>query len=394
MKILYIHQYFNIPSVGGPTRSYWVSKELLKHGHNVTMLTTRGDKNVPYKEYIDGIEVISIYVPYSGDFGLVRRFFSFIKFMCLSTIYVLKSKSYNLIIATSTPLTIGLPALFAKKIKKTPYIFEVRDLWPEVPIQMGALKNALLIKITKWFEKTIYENAKHIITLSPGMYDGVIKTNIPSNKVSMIPNMSKIDTFGVRKKNTAIIKELGLQANSFKIVYFGSMGIANGMHYILDASKYLTNQKGIEFVFLGVGPTEPELKQRCKEENITNMNFFGGVDTQKLSEIINSCDASLVTFADYPILATNSPNKFFDSLSAGKPIIVNSPGWTKDIVEEYECGLFANPKNPKDLAKKITFLKDNPNLCKKMGENSRALAETKYDKSILCAQFVNVVNSL
>lgn len=394
MKILYIHQYFNIPSIGGPTRSYWVSKELMEQGHDVTMLTTRGKRFYPAKEVINGMDVISIYVPYRSDYGILRRFFSFLKFMALSVLFVLKEKKYDLIIATSTPLTVGFPAFIGKKLKQIPFVFEVRDLWPEVPIQMGALKNKLIIKLAKWFEKTIYKNAKHIIALSPGMLDGVIASNTPKEKVTMIPNMSKIDTFWPRKKNMALIKELGLSPDTFKIIYFGSMGIANGMDYIIDAAKYLNNEKGLEFIFIGSGSTEYSLRKRCKDENIPNMNFYDGVPTDRLSEIVNACDLSLVTFADFPVLSTNSPNKFFDSLSAGKPIIVNSPGWTKNIVEQYQCGLFVDPNNPKVLAEQIIMLKKNPDLCEKMGLNSRKLAENKFDKSILCKQFANLIKKL
>lgn len=127
---------------------------------------------------------------------------------------------------------------------------------------------------------------------------------------------------------------------------------------------------------------------------ISSTHFLGGIGLEELSEIVNLCDISLVTFADIPILATNSPNKLFDSLSAGKPIIVNSPGWTRDLVEDHNCGFFVDPKSPQDLASKILYLQKQPEVCKEMGLNSRKLAETKYDKSILCKKFVDVVESL
>ncbi|MEX0362585.1 MAG: glycosyltransferase family 4 protein, partial [Allomuricauda sp.] len=266
--------------------------------------------------------------------------------------------------------------------------------WPEVPIQMGGLNNKLLIKLALWFEKTIYVNAEHVVALSPGMEDGVIKRGIAPEEVSMIPNMSKIDVYWNREKNDAFCKELGLNPNSFKTVYFGSMGLANGMDFIIEGIKHLKDNPEIEFVFMGGGATEPILKAKCEKLGIQNAHFLGGFGLKELSEIVNLCDVSMVTFADIPILATNSPNKLFDSLSAGKPIIVNSPGWTKDMVEKYECGVFVNPKNPEDLANQITFLKDNPEVCKNMGLNARNLAETKYDKSILCKEFAEVVNSV
>lgn len=395
MKILYIHQYFTIPTEPGGTRSYWISRELIKQGHQVTMLTTSSKIDSKIKRVnIDGIDVIYLKVPYSQYMSIFKRALSFVSFMLKSTRIALKEKKVKLMIATSTPLTIGFPALIVKKIKKTPFIFEVRDLWPEVPIQMGGLNNKLLIKLALWFEKTIYKNAIHIVALSPGMLDGVVKRDIHSKKVSMIPNMSKIDVFGSRDKDVSLFDKLKLKPNTFKIVYFGAMGIANGMDYIIEGIKNLKDNKEIEFVFMGGGATEPVLKDKCEKLDIKNTHFIGGFALEELSEIVNLCDISLVTFADLPILATNSPNKLFDSLSAGKPIIVNSPGWTKDLVEIHECGLFVDPKNPQDLANKIIYLKENPEIAKKMGLNSRKLAETKYDKSILCREFADVVKKI
>ena len=395
MKILYIHQYFLTPDDAAGTRSYWIAQELLKNGHQVTMLTTSSkiDKKIE-KKNVDGIEVIYLKVAYNQSMGIFARLKSFVSFMLKSARVAIGQKGTNLIIATSTPLTIGFPALVAKKWKKTPYIFEVRDLWPEVPIQMGGLNNKWAIKFARWFERTIYKNAMHIVALSPGMEAGVLDCNIAKEKVSMIPNMSKIDVFAQRDKDSELCKALGLRPETFKTVYFGAMGLANGMDYIFEGLKELGRDSNFEFVFMGGGSTEDALKVQCQELGFQNVHFMGEIPLKELPDIVNLCDVSLVTFADLPILATNSPNKFFDSLSAGKPIIVNSPGWTKDIVENFECGLFVNPKKPTDLAKKIMFLKDNPKKVKLMGDNSRKLAETKYDKSILCAEFAHVVDTL
>ena len=395
MKLLYIHQYFLTPKDTAGTRSYWIAKELIKNGHQVTMLTTSSRIDSKIKRVdVDGIDVIYLKVPYSQHMGIIQRLKSFLSFMLKSARIALKEKNVDLLIATSTPLTIGFPALVVKKLKKTPFLFEVRDLWPEVPIQMGGLNNKFAIKLAQWFEKTIYKNSIHVVALSPGMEEGVLKVGTPQNKVSMIPNMSKIDVFWSREKNEGLAKKLGLRTDTFKTVYFGAMGIANGMDYIIEGIKHLKDNSKFEFIFMGGGSTEFLLKKKCEDLGIHNAHFLGGFSLKELSEIVNFCDVSLVTFADLPILSTNSPNKLFDSLSAGKPIIVNSPGWTKEMVENNDCGVFVDPKNPKDLADKILFFNENPETCKRMGRNARSLAETKYDKSILCREFTDVVASL
>lgn len=394
MKILYIHQYFITPDEPGGTRSYWFAKELLANGHQVSMLTSRNkQKNLVEKKIIEGIEVIYVKNPYSNDMSILSRLWSFFRFMILSTWLGLRQKNVDLIYATSTPLSIGIPALLIKIFNKTPFIFEVRDLWPEVPIQMGAIKNSLVVKLLNWFEKTIYDSASHIVALSPGMRDGVVKTGIAPSKVTMIPNMAKKDEFFERAKNWEVARTFGINTNHFNVVHFGAMGIANGLEYVIKAAKVLKDWQisTIDFIFLGEGKTEPELKKKSEQEQLSNVKFLGKHPMKTVSEIVNLCDCSLVSFSDIPILYTNSPNKLFDSLSAGKPLVVNSAGWTKDMVEEHDCGVYVDPQKPEDLAKMLLKMVENPEWLRKMSTNSRRLAEEVYDKTILCKNFVNII---
>ncbi len=395
MKILYIHQYFNTPEDGGSTRSYWISQELIKNGHEVVMITsTRNKEEEGSKKTIDGITVIYLKAYYNQHMGFLGRLQAYLKFMWKSTIAAFKQKNIALVIATSTPLTIGIPALLIKKLKGTTYLFEVRDLWPEVPIQMGALNNYFLRSAALWLEKSIYKNASHIVALSPGMEDGVLQTGIKQSKVTMIPNMSKIDHFFPRPHNLELFEKYDLKNNSFKLIYFGSMGLSNGIDYILDTAKLLKTHANIEFIFIGYGSMIESLLEYCKKENLDNVRFLGRFGIDEAADLVNLCDVTLVTFANIPILYTNSPNKLFDSLSAGKPIIVNSKGWTKTMVETNHCGIYVDPESPIDFANKILELKKNPDHLALMGSNARKLAESTYDKSILCAQFANVVNGL
>ena len=392
-NILYIHQYFKTPSEAGGTRSYWLAKKLVDSGFNVTLYTTSDNLNEKKViKIVDGIKVVYIKLPYSQRMNISQRLYSFLNFMFKASFFALKEKNIDLIFATSTPLTVGFPALVLKKIKKIPYIFEVRDLWPEVPIQMGGLKNKLLQKLAIFFEKTIYKNAKYIIALSPGMYDGVIKY-VSSNKVSMIPNMSKIDEFWPRRNNLKLVNKLGLKDSSFKIIHFGALGLANGIGSIIETAKLLKDNSSIEFVFIGGGSLEKSLIKQCKKYNLTNVHFLGKFNMKETSEIVNFCDISMVSFLNIPILYTNSPNKLFDSLSAGKPIIVNSAGWTKDLVEKNKCGYYVNPSTHQELEEKILFLKENPEIVHEMGKNSRKLAEDVYDISLLTNQFLDIFKS-
>ena len=393
MRILYIHQYFITPDEPGGTRSYWIAKELVEKGYEVTMLTSSSKFSDKITEkYIDGIKVIYLKEDYNQNMSLLRRLKAFLNFMFSSSIVALKQKNIDLVIATSTPLTIGIPALMMKWFKKVNFVFEVRDLWPEVPIQMGAIKNPILIYLTKLLEKIIYKNATHIVALSPGMQDGVVKY-VSRSKTTMIPNMAKIDEFWPRSKNFQLANNLNINDNSFKVIHFGALGLANGAGSILETAKLLKEDNSVTFLFVGGGSTEKELKDICKAEKLFNVKFLGKFSMKDTSEIVNIADVSVVSFKDLPILYTNSPNKLFDSLSAAKPIIVNSAGWTKDLVENNNCGYYVNPNKPVELMQKIKYLQSNLEVLDEMSKNSRKLAEESFDKSILCSKFATLIDT-
>src|SRR5690554_1687626 len=290
MNILYIHQYFKKPKEPGGTRSYWIAQELINNGHQVTMITANKHQKEAVKEYdADGIKVVSYGIFYNQSMSVKDRLKSFTDFMIQSTRYAFNhSKEYDFFFATSTPLTVGIPALLAKWFKKKKYIFEVRDLWPEVQIQMGAFKNPLIIKLTRWLEKTIYKNAEHVIALSPGMQDGVVKY-IPIEKTSMIPNMSKIDKFWPREKDYELMKKIGLNNDCLKVIHFGALGEANGIDTVVKSAALLHEYK-IQFLFLGAGSTEERLKKTIKENDIKNILFHDRTPMELTSAIVNCCD--------------------------------------------------------------------------------------------------------
>lgn len=391
MRILYIHQYFNTPDESAATRSYWISKELVSRGHKVIMLCSAKKGKIGIMN-IDGIEVHYMPNAYSNLMSKIQKVKSFASFMIKAIREGSKQKNIDLVFATSTPLSVGAIALWLKKFKKFPYVFEVRDLWPEFPIQVGAIRNKYIIRILRKFEHSIYKNASHIIALSPGMADGVKAAGTLENKISMIPNMSKSDCFFQHPIDTSIASKFNIDLNKFNIIHFGSMGIANGLDYLVKVAEYLKDDD-VNVIFMGSGATEPMLKDMVTQRNLKNVQFLGNHPMSTVMEVVNCCDISVVSFKDLPILATNSPNKLFDSLSAGIPIAVNSNGWTKDLVESGDCGFYASVNNPESFANKIRDIKGDKELLARWGKNARIISETKYDKSILCPQVAEVLEA-
>lgn len=393
MKILYVHQYFNTPKVPGGTRSYWISQDLIKRGHQVTMITSTRKGFDPGEQNIDGINVVFVRNDYSQYMSAPRKVLSFVNFVRLAIKEAIKQKNIDMVYATSTPLTVGYIAMQVKAKRHWPYVFEVRDLWPEFLIQIGAIKNKLAIWYLRRLERHIYERSEHVVTLSPGMQEGVIAAGTPKEKTSMIPNMSKPDKFFPHEKNMEIAKQFGVDTNKFNVIHFGAMGTSNGLNYIIDAAKILQD-KGVEdvnFVFMGGGAKEPKLKKMVEEQELKNVQFLGNHPMGTLAEVVNLCDVSITSFLNLPILKTNSPNKMFDSLSAGKPIIVNSSGWTKDLVEKENCGFFVDPEKPEDLAEKLLAYKEEKETLRVWGENARRLSIEVFDKRILSAKVADVI---
>ena len=343
---------------------------------------------------IDGIDVIYVKNPaYNNYMSALKKIWAFVAFIHNAYNAAKKEKDVDVVFATSTPLTVGAIALRLKKNKSWKYVFEVRDLWPEFPIEIGAIKNRIAIKFLRRFEKRIYDESEHVVALSPGMKEGVMKAGTPEDKVSMIPNMAKPDKFYPHEKNLTIAEQFGIDITKFNVIHFGSMGRANGLSYIIDAAKYL-HEKGddtIRFVFMGSGATEPVIKAKAEQYGLHNVQFLGNHKMDVVSEVVNLCDASITTFLNLPVLNTNSPNKLFDSLSAGIPIIVNSAGWTKDMVEQEHCGFYSDPEEPGDLAEKLLFYKDDKDTLDKWAKNARRLSLEVYDKDILAAQVAEVI---
>ena len=360
------------------------------------MLTSSRGGAPSSRKRVDGIDVIYVKNSYSNYMPPLRKVLSFANFVRLALEAAKKEKRVDVVYATSTPLTVGYIALRLKACRHWPYIFEVRDLWPEFPIQIGAVRNPVLIWALRKLERRIYQKAEHIVALSPGMKEGIVKVGTPEVKVSMVPNMSKPDIYYPHEPNMLIAQQFGIDISKFNVIHFGSMGRANGLDYMIDAARILQEWgiKDVNFVMMGGGATEPHLKKRVQELRLKNIQFLGYHPMAVVSEVVNLCDISITTFLNLPILKTNSPNKLFDSLSAGKPIIVNSAGWTKDLVENSNCGVFVDPDDPAQLADRLIEIKDNTEQLRIWGENARRLSIEVYDKDILTVQVARVVENV
>ena len=405
MHILYLHQYFATRKGTTGTRSYEFARYLVGKGHRVTMITSGLENRefpVPeakkYAEFeTEGIRVVAIAAAYNdpqvgtGMSGL-QRMFKFYQFAWLSCRIGKKLPAPDVVFATHTPLTIGLAGLTLGQYFKVPFVFEVRDLWPEALVNVGALKNPLVIWWLARMAKKIYTGAKYIVALSPGMKDGIVRAGVPADKVTVIPNASDLDLFSPDIDGSAQREQLGLK-DRFAAIYFGAMGLANGLEYVIEAARILAERRSnhIVLVLVGSGGKRVELEKLASEYELKNVIFSNPTpDKEQLARIVAGCDVCLTIYRATKE-HTWSPNKMFDALAAGKPVLINVPGWLGETIEKNNCGRCLDANRPEMLADALEELAGNPELCRKMGKNARELAEREFDRIKLAKLFENVL---
>jgi glycosyltransferase involved in cell wall biosynthesis len=391
MKIVYLHQYFKTSEEGGAIRSWYIASGMVQAGHEVHVITSH-NKTEQTTKRINGITVTYLPIAYDNAFGFFKRAISFLRFIASSYSFAKNIVAVDLCYATSTPITVGFVALLLKRNKNIPYIFEVRDLWPEAPIQMGAIKNSLLKYLLFKLEKTIYARAKKIIALSPSMKDNIVK--ICSNKeVVVIPNMADCTFFQNDEKNNVLENTLVLQ-DKFVVSYIGSAGPSNNLMCLVDIIAHCKkiHQIDLFFIIQAAGSELQHIEHEVKKINYSFVKFLPYSNKHAVKELLNVSDAVYISFDSKPILQTNSPNKFFDALAAGRLVIVNTEGWIKDIVEKEEIGFYANPKNPTDFIEKIqAYINDKTRLHASQ-KSARRVAEDFFSVDVLVGKVIETIS--
>jgi len=396
MKIIYLHQYFCTPETSGGTRSFEFAKNLIKLGHEVTIITSyrnyHRDKKW-FKTEHSGIKIHWIPIKYSNYTNFLNRIKVYFLFAWKSY-FKIKEIEGDIIFATSTPLTVALPAIFSSRKKKIPMVFEVRDLWPDVPIAMKILKNPILIFFAKFLELIAYKSSISIVALSPEMKKGIIAKKIDTKKIATIPNSSDLELFKFDEKLALDFRSKRPWLNKKPLLlYTGTFGRVNDLVYVVRLAKALKKQNSeIRILLIGDGFEKEKIIEEAKKNNVYNQNLFFEQPLPK-KEIPACLSAASIT-ANFVIDIrenwANSANKFFDGLAAGKPILLNHGGWMQDLVLEHECGLCLHGKKIELAAKELDLAVSNKAWLKSKGEASKKLAEKLFDRNIHTLQLEKV----
>lgn len=401
MHILYFHQHFTTPSGAGGTRSYEMARRAIVQGHAVTMVCgsygggstglsqpfSRGRR----RGTVDGINVIEFDLGYSNTHGFAKRTLVFLKFAFTSTIIALTS-SYDVVFATTTPLTAGIPGIFARWLRRKPFVFEVRDLWPELPREMGVISNPAVLGAMSALEWMSYHSAHRCIALSPGIKAGIARRGVAEDRIEIVPNGCDLKLFEAGKAEAW--RPEGVAKSDLLAVFTGTHGQANGLGAVLDAAAVLKARKleGIKLVLVGDGKLKPELLLRKQTKGLDNVIFHDQIPKHKIAGLLAGADIGMQCLANLPAFYYGtSPNKFFDYIAAGLPVLNNYPGWLAQLITDNDCGFAVPPDSAEAFADALEMAATDRKALARKGQAALTLARTEFDRNTLGARWLNWV---
>ena len=399
MHILLIHQAFAALDEPGGTRHHELARYLISQGHQVTIIAspisylTGTDQGKTIGKQMDdqGVVIIRSYTLPVLHRSFFWRVLSFLSFMISSFFNGLLVKKVDLVWGTTPPIFQAPTAWLLARIKGVPFLLEVRDLWPAFAIAVGVLKNKALISLSEWLERFLYRHADWVMVNSPGYIDHVKR--VGAHHVSLIPNGSDPEMFNPIADGAAFRKEHGLE-DQFVVLYAGAHGISNDLDVVLDAAEQLKADRAIRIVLIGSGKEKPRLVKEAETRDLVNVLFLPPVPKQDMCQVLAGADACLAILKPIEMYKRTYPNKVFDYLAAGRPVILVIDGVIRQVVEEAEAGIFVPPGNSSALADAISTLASNSQKCRTMGMNGRKTIETRYSRVDLATKFTALLEAL
>jgi len=407
MRILLVHQYFYPLHHAQGGRWNAMAKLWAQQGHKVTVIS--GTFSLAENKTYDfcrgklfaiegsgsGVRIIRAYITEKYNKSFIWRawaYFTSVVFGFLGALLYARGK-YDVVIATSPPLTVGPLGVILAAIKRCPFIFEVRDLWPESAIDTGVLTNPVLIRMMYSMERLSYRKAAAINVLTPAFQEALIKKKrIVPDKIWMIPNAADLDVIKPGPRDQQIRKKHGW-GDKFVGLYMGAHGRANCLWQLIEAAKILRNEPEYLIVCLGDGMEREALIKKAEEEKLTNIQFLAAVTKGEVNAYLNACDVSLIVLKKVDTFKTVYPNKMFDSMSAAKPIVLAIDGVARKlVVEEANCGVYVEPENAGQIAEQMRFYRNSPQIAKEHGENGYKYVCENYDRKKLAAKYIGLID--
>lgn len=397
MRILLLTDNF-IPETNSPAlRAYEHARRWVSSGIKVTVITSIPNfptgralppyRNRPYqREVMDGVEVIRVWTWLAPNRGVLLRSLDFVSFAC-SSFMAGAFQSADVIVATSPQLLTGLAGSWLAKVKGLPWVFEVRDLWPDSIVAVGAMRENLLIRFLRQVERGLYRNATRVVAVSDGIRSRLIAKGVPPDKIGVAPNGVDLDRIAASGgKTTAEAPNL---RGKFVAGYVGTHGMAQGLEVVLQAADRLRDSN-IHFLFAGDGARREALEALARELRLENVTFAGLVPLDTAAGYLRRCDAVLIPLKRTDQIEITIPGKIFEAAAMGKPLLVSAEGASADIVLRHRAGLVVPPEEPDELAAALERLQADSALREELGNGALTLARS-FDRARFAAQMLQEI---
>lgn len=402
MHILLIHQAFAALDEAGGTRHHELARFLVERGHRVTIIASpvsylSGKARQGRMRWVDqqepepGITILRAYTYPAFHKSFVHRVFSFISFMVSSFLTGLRVPNVDLVWGTSPPIFQGVTAWLLARIKRVPFLFEVRDLWPAFAIAVGVLRNPLLVRASLWLERFLYRSADRVMVNSPGFIEHVTRRG--AAWVELIPNGASPEMFDPAADGRAFRRAHGLD-DQFTVLYAGAHGISNDLGVVLQAAERLRDRMDIRFVFLGDGKEKHNLEAQAAAMRLENTLFLPPVPKERMREALAAADACLAILKPLEMYKTTYPNKVFDYMAAGRPVVLAIDGVIREVVERSGAGVFVPPGDAGALADAVSALACDPGKARAMGLAGRRSIERHFDRRVLAEKLALMLEEM
>jgi len=399
MHILIIHQAFASLNEPGGTRHHEFARLLTAHGHQVTVIASpvsyitgsafRASVSSEVTEYKVTILRASVYDAHHRSF--LHRIVAFFSFMLSSFWVGLGVKNVDLVWGTSPPIFQGVTAWVLARIKGAKFLFEVRDLWPQFAIAVGVLKNPVLILLSEWLERFLYRRADRVMVNSPGFLEPV--TSRGAKRVELIPNGADPSMFDPNNDGMEFRRSNQL-ADKFVVLYAGAHGMSNDLEVVLDAAALLVDRNDIQLVLLGDGKEKPALMARAQKKDLTNVTFLPSVPKTEMASALAGADACLAILKPLEEYKTTYPNKVFDYMAAGRPVVLAIDGVIREVVEAAGCGIFAAPGSADEVANAIRQLAADKKESRIMGLQGRDYLQKNFSRAAIGEKLLGLLEDL
>lgn len=398
-----IHQAFASKDEPGGTRHFELGRRLVAQGQKFTIVASdvsyqTGKRIVPKVKLVtesneEGVRILRAYTYSALHKSYFSRVIAFLSFMATSVLVGVNAGEPDVIMGTTPPIFQAVSAWLLSVLRRRPFLLEIRDLWPEFAIDIGLLKNPILIRCARWLEHFLYRRADCLLVNSPAYRDYLIGKGVPARKIRLIPNGVDAQMFDPEQRGAAFRQEYGLE-DRFVATYAGAIGMANDLDVLIAAAVALAERKDIHILIVGDGKERKRLEDEAARLGLDNLTFTGSFAKSQMAEILAASDACIAILRNIPMFTTTYPNKVFDYMAAGRPTVLAIDGVIRAVVEDANGGIFVPPGNSQLLAEALARLADNPNEAASMGKNARAYVIQNFNRDEHADQLAEVISEV